>query len=70
MRRVFEEILVGSTKYEVCRASYDDLAEIVGLLVGDELGSGRESVADLTPYREAFAAIDADPAQLLVVVKD
>ncbi|WP_307870311.1 GNAT family N-acetyltransferase [Saccharopolyspora endophytica] len=59
-----------STKYEVCRASSDDLAEIVGLLVDDELGSGRESAADLTPYREAFAAIEADPAQLLVAVKD
>lgn len=70
MRRVFEEILVRSTKYEVCRASSDDLAEIVGLLVDDELGSGRESAADLTPYREAFAAIEADPAQLLVAVKD
>lgn len=70
MRRVFEEILVRSTKYEVCRASSDDLAEIVGLLVDDELGSGRESTADLTPYREAFAAIEADPAQLLVAVKD
>lgn len=70
MRRVFEEILVGSTTYQVYRASPDDLAEIVGLLIDDELGSGRESVADLTPYREAFAAIDADPAQLLVVVKD
>ncbi|WP_235879106.1 GNAT family N-acetyltransferase [Saccharopolyspora karakumensis] len=65
-----EEILVGSTKYQVCRASSDDLAEIVGLLLDDELGAGRESAADLTPYREAFAAIDADPAQLLVAVKD
>lgn len=70
MRRVSEEILVGSSAYQVYRASSDDLAEIVGLLVDDELGSGRESAADLTPYREAFAAIDADPAQLLVAVKD
>lgn len=61
---------MGAAKYQVRRASSDDLAEIVGLLIDDELGSGRESAADLTPYREAFAAIDADPAQLLVAVKD
>ena len=44
-----------------------DLAAIVALLADDVLGAGRESPDDLTPYRAAFARIDADPHQLLVV---
>jgi GNAT superfamily N-acetyltransferase len=39
------------------------------MLADDPLGSGRES-EDLTPYKEAFAAIDADPSELLVVLVD
>ena len=46
-----------------------DLAEIVALLVDDDLGAQRESLADLRPYREAFARIAADPNQLLVVME-
>ncbi|MEV4730359.1 hypothetical protein [Saccharopolyspora sp. NPDC049426] len=37
MRRAPEEILVGTTKYQVCQASLDDLAGTVGLLVDDVL---------------------------------
>ena len=51
------------------RATADDLPAIVALLADDPLGAGRES-ADLAPYRAAFAAVDADPAHLLVVAED
>lgn len=52
------------------RATSVDITAIVGLLAADELGVSREdeSGADLTPYRQAFEAIDTDPAQLLLVV--
>src|SRR5690625_7363824 len=52
------------------RAKLADLPAIVGLLADDPLGKSRETAtpeADLQPYRDAFGAIDADPAQLLVV---
>ena len=70
MSDVLDSLLVGSVEYRVHRAAQDDLPSIVGLLVDDELGSRRESATDLAPYRAAFAAIDTDPAQLLVAVKD
>jgi GNAT superfamily N-acetyltransferase len=41
---------------------------IVALLVDDPLGAGREAATDIAPYIEAFAAIDADPSELLVVL--
>jgi GNAT superfamily N-acetyltransferase len=44
-----------------------DLPAIVGLLADDSLGAGRENRKDMEPYGRAFAAIDADPHQLLVV---
>jgi GNAT superfamily N-acetyltransferase len=50
-------------------ATADDVPALVALLADDPLGSTRES-ADLAPYREAFAAVDADPAHLLVVAED
>ncbi|GAA1031735.1 GNAT family N-acetyltransferase [Virgisporangium ochraceum] len=49
------------------RAHVDDLPTLVRLLVADQLGARRDSADDLAPYERAFAAIDADPAQLLVV---
>ncbi|HEX6500465.1 MAG TPA: GNAT family N-acetyltransferase [Micromonosporaceae bacterium] len=49
------------------RAEPRDLPAIVGLLAADQLGATRDG-GDLAPYRRAFDAIDADPAQLLVVV--
>jgi len=51
------------------RAHADDVPAIVTLLTDDVLGAGRE-VADLAPYEAAFAAVDADPAHLLVVADD
>lgn len=48
-------------------ATPEDVPAIVAMLADDALGATRESVDDLTPYLEAFAVIDADPHQLLVV---
>ncbi|UVJ39390.1 GNAT family N-acetyltransferase [Arthrobacter sp. CJ23] len=44
-----------------------DLPAILRLLADDQLGAARESADDLAPYEQAFDAIDADPAHLLVV---
>lgn len=55
------------------RATREDLPAIVGLLVNDPLGRTREAASeadDFGPYETAFAAIDTDPAQLLVVATD
>ena len=54
------------------RAASTDVAAIVGLLADDQLRSAEESAApgDLAPYLAAFAAIDGDPAHLLVVAED
>ena len=57
---------------EFRRARRDDLPSIVALLADDPLGATREHIADPLPqsYFDAFAAIDADPNQELVVVDD
>jgi len=52
------------------RADEADVAAIVALLAADQLGATRDSADDLTPYAAAFRAIDADPAQQLLVVVD
>jgi GNAT superfamily N-acetyltransferase len=55
------------------RATRDDLPAIVRLLIDDPLGRTREAASeadDSGPYRTAFAAIDIDPAQLLVVATE
>lgn len=54
---------------EYRRATADDLPAIVTMLADDELGATRESPEDLTPYERAFAAIDADPNQNLIVLE-
>ena len=46
-----------------------DVPAIVALIAADQIGATRDG-GDLAPYERAFAAIDADPAQLLVVVTD
>lgn len=48
------------------RAVIDDVGGIVTLLAADPLGKAREN-GELAPYLSAFTAIDADPAQLLLV---
>lgn len=52
------------------RARAPDLPAIIALLADDELGRAREDVSlpPVPAYETAFAAIDADPNQLLAVV--
>ena len=52
------------------RAMATDLTAIVALLADDPLGAGREHPSSVAAYQRAFAAIDADPAHLLVVLED
>ena len=61
---------LGNARFSVRRAVAADVAAIVALLADDELGAAREASGngDMTPYQRAFAAIDADPNQLLLVV--
>jgi GNAT superfamily N-acetyltransferase len=52
---------------ELRQATAADLPVLVALLADDELGATREAPdGDLTPYREAFALVDVDPAHLRV----
>lgn len=51
------------------RAVVDDIPALILLLADDALGATRESPANLTPYQQAFAAIDADPNQLLIAAE-
>jgi ADP-ribose pyrophosphatase YjhB (NUDIX family)/GNAT superfamily N-acetyltransferase len=67
---VLATLRAGDREVVLRRATSADLAAIVGLIADDQLGAAREDPADLTPYERAFAAIDADPAQLLVVLDD
>jgi ribosomal protein S18 acetylase RimI-like enzyme len=53
--------------FEVRRAVLADVPAIVALIAADQIGATRDG-GDLAPYERAFAAIDEDPAQLLVVV--
>jgi GNAT superfamily N-acetyltransferase len=48
-------------------ASSEDIPAIIALLADDAIGAGRETVADLEPYRRAWEAIAANPAARLVV---
>jgi ribosomal protein S18 acetylase RimI-like enzyme len=56
--------------YEVRRAVRADVPAIVALIAADQIGAARDGGADLEPYERAFARIDGDPAQLLVVVTE
>ncbi len=51
------------------RATAADLAAIVALLADDEIGVGRESPDDLTPYQRAFEVIESDKHELLEVAE-
>src|SRR4051812_21009344 len=48
------------------RAGPEDVEAIVALLAADPLAATRERPEDPEPYRRAFAAVDADPGQLLL----
>ena len=57
-----------ASKVEMRRATRDDLPAIIALLADDDIGSQRESAGPLLPeYERAFAAIDANADELLVV---
>jgi len=49
------------------RATRGDLPRLVALLADDDLGRKREARADDPAYEQAFAAIDEDRNQLLLV---
>lgn len=51
------------------RATGGDVAAIVALLADDDLGAAREAPEDLATYQRAFAAIEANPSELLVVAE-
>ncbi|MVA75103.1 GNAT family N-acetyltransferase [Auraticoccus sp. F435] len=51
----------------LARARREHLPGLVRLLSDDEIGATREVTADDLAYARAFAAVDADPQQVLVV---
>lgn len=51
-------------------AAHADLAAIIGLLANDVLGKARDFTVVDEAYERAFAAIDADPRNALVVADD
>ncbi|MEV0850069.1 GNAT family N-acetyltransferase [Streptomyces sp. NPDC049954] len=52
---------------EIRRATAEDIAAVVDMLADDPLGAQRETPDDLTPYRAAFARLEQDPNQQLIV---
>ena len=54
--------------YFVRTATADDLPALVALLADDALGATRERPDELAPYQAAFADIEGDPHQHLVVL--
>jgi GNAT superfamily N-acetyltransferase len=50
-------------------ATADDLPVIIALLADDKLGSTREDPQDLAPYLAAFAELEADRNQRLIVAE-
>jgi GNAT superfamily N-acetyltransferase len=69
---VLRTLDLDSSSVVLRRARVDDLPAIVGLIAADQLGAARDGIrtpADLAAYQEAFLAIDADPAQILMVAE-
>jgi hypothetical protein len=64
---VLAQISSAGTIYGVRRATRADVGPIVA---SDQIGAPRDGTEDLGSYDAAFDAIDADPAQLLVVASD
>lgn len=61
---------VGGAEVLLRTAVQDDLPVLVAMLAADQHAAARDGIrddADLARYRSALAAIDADPAHLLVV---
>jgi GNAT superfamily N-acetyltransferase len=71
MRTELARLETGDTSIRLTRAVAADLQALVALLMDDPISAGREpGDGDLSPYRRAFEAIDADPHQLLVSALD
>ncbi|WP_446664101.1 N-acetyltransferase family protein [Flexivirga sp. B27] len=68
-RRALVGPLTGVPGVRVAEATADQVPAIVALLVDDVLGRDRES-GDTAVYDEAFATIDADPTEHLLVLLD
>jgi GNAT superfamily N-acetyltransferase len=51
------------------RARRDDIPAIVAMLADDPLGAARETPEDIAPYEAAFALVDGNPNQELVVAE-
>ena len=64
------ELRTPTAAFVLRRARQDDLRAIVELLAADQLGATRDGGDDLSPYDAAFAEIDRDPAQQLLVTTD
>src|SRR5689334_22350902 len=58
--------------YDIRRARYEDVLPIIKLLANDPLGKQRESYQEplLAQYYTAFAEIDKDKNNYLMVVED
>lgn len=67
----FHTMTLSASLLPIRRAKVADLPAIVALLAHDELGKSREALADPLPesYVHAFARIDADTNQELMVVE-
>lgn len=63
--------MAGEAAISIRKAAAADVAAIVAMLADDALGAKREDASRplRESYRSAFAAIDADPNQLLAVVE-
>lgn len=59
---------LGDQQLPIMGATQSHVPAIVDLLTDDVLGQGREADPDDRRYQQAFAAIDADPNQVLLVV--
>ncbi|XAS69784.1 GNAT family N-acetyltransferase [Micrococcaceae bacterium Sec5.7] len=59
--------LLADDQLGATREDSADLPAILQLLADDQLGAAREDLSELAPYADAFEAIDADPAHLLLV---
>ena len=60
-----------SGQFVLRRAEIRDVPDLVALMSADALGEARDGIAcaeDLNVYERAFALIEQDPSQLLVVV--
>ncbi len=60
------------SEVQIRRAEETDLPAIVAMLADDPLGSSREDPTEplAKAYRDAFAAVDADPNQFLAVMTE